>query len=97
MSNRPSAARAGASLGALAAVAATFVLVALVVGSLEFSVVWGLGGVLDLPSGVLQGGLLAGAVVALVIGAQAARRSWFAERQEFSASGPAADDAPPAA
>jgi hypothetical protein len=79
------------------AVGATFLLVALVVGSLEFGVVWGVAGMLDLPPSALGGGLLAAAAIALVLGAKVARRSWLAERRELDLARAGAEDAAPAA
>lgn len=85
------------SLAAATAVAATFVLVALVVGALEFSVVWGVAGIFDLPPAALGGGLIAATAVALAVGAKVARRSWLAERGELDPARAGPDDAAPAA
>ncbi len=67
-------------LAALAAALATFVLVAAVVGSLEFGLVWGAGGLFDLPPALVEGGLAVTGLLALLVGAKAALRCWRAER-----------------
>ena len=73
--------RPGLSLpAALAATLATFLLVAAVVGSLEFGLVWGAGGLFDLPQSLVEGALVVTGVLAVLIGAKAAWRCWRAER-----------------
>lgn len=75
----------------------TFVLVVLVLGWLEFGVVWGLVGAFDLPPAVLRGGLLLSAAVALAGGARTAWSSWQVERDlRADPAGGTARSAPPA-
>lgn len=97
MSKRAPAPPAGRSLPrAAAATVATFVLVALVVGCLEFSALWGLAGLFEVVPALLDGGLAVAGVAAVVIAAGAARRSWLVERRELGAALRPAEPATPA-
>ncbi|SMF33073.1 hypothetical protein SAMN06265365_11192 [Tistlia consotensis] len=71
--------RAGRSgrlgLGPLIAVLATFLLVALVVGSLAAGVVWGIAGLLHLPRAAIYAALGASGTIAVHLAARTAQRS----------------------